>query len=50
MSIDLAMGGYGAFVWPAWGAALLILGGFTVAAVTRYRRAVRALARLEDGR
>ncbi len=46
----LAMGGYAAYVWPAYGAALIILGGLTVNAVLRYRRAERQLAALDARR
>jgi heme exporter protein D len=50
LSSFFAMGGYAAYVWPAYGAAFGILGGFTVNAITRYRTARRALARLEEDR
>jgi heme exporter protein D len=51
LSSFLAMGGYADYVWPAYGAAFLILGFFTVNAITRYRAAQRMLARLQaDGR
>jgi len=46
----LDMGGYAAFVWPAYGAALLILGGLTVQAVMRYRAALRELELLQARR
>jgi heme exporter protein D len=46
----LAMGGYAAYVWPAYGAALAILGGLTLLTILRYRRAQRALAALETRR
>jgi heme exporter protein D len=39
----LAMGGYAAYVWPAYGLSLLILGGFTVQAVRRLKAARRGL-------
>lgn len=44
MSEFLAMGGYAAFVWPAWGAAALVLGGLLVASLVARRRVRRALA------
>jgi heme exporter protein D len=50
MSEFLAMGGYAAFVWPAYGAALVILGGFTLNAVLRYRAAARELDALQARR
>ena len=50
MSEFLAMGGYAAYVWPAYGAALLVLGGFTVNAVLRYRAATRELEMLQARR
>jgi heme exporter protein D len=40
----LAMGGYAAYVWPAYGLTFLVLGGFTILGVRRYRAALRALA------
>jgi len=46
----LAMGGYAAFVWPAYGIAAAVLAGLVVESVAAYRRARRALARLEAAR
>jgi len=46
----LAMGGYALYVWPAYGAALLVLGSLTVNAVLRYRSAERELASLNARR
>ena len=46
----LAMGGYARFVWPAYGVALLVLGGLVVESVASYRRRQRELARLERTR
>jgi heme exporter protein D len=43
----LAMGGYAHFVWPAYGVALAVLGGLTVAAIRRLRRSQADLAQLE---
>jgi heme exporter protein D len=49
MSAFLAMGGYAAFVWPAYGVSLLGLGVATALVWRGYRRAVRTLAALERG-
>ena len=38
-----AMGGYAAFVWPAYGVAVAILGGLTGYCWQRYRAGLRAL-------
>jgi heme exporter protein D len=46
----LAMGGYAAFVWPAYGVALVVLGALAAESLAAYRRARRALARLEPER
>jgi heme exporter protein D len=43
----LAMGGYAAFVWPAYGIALAVLGGLTLYSWRRYRQSVVALGRLQ---
>jgi heme exporter protein D len=39
-----AMGGYGAFVWPAFGASALVLGWLWVSSLRRLRGLERALA------
>ena len=39
-----AMGGYGAFVWPAFGASALVLGWLWVGSLRRLRGLERALA------
>ena len=48
------MGGYGAFVWPAYGLAFGLVLGIWILAERRCRRAQRALAAVEgsppDGR
>jgi heme exporter protein D len=44
-----AMGGYAAFVWPAYAVAAAILGGIAAQSWWRYRASRRALARLQDG-
>ena len=46
----LAMGGYAAFVWPAYGIAVAVLGGITVQTWRRYRASRDALDRLERQR
>ena len=46
----LAMGGYAAFVWPAYGVALAVLGGLAAHSWRRYRDSVRALERLQQAR
>ena len=40
----LAMGGYGAFVWPAFGASAVVLGWLWVSSLRRLRGLERALA------
>jgi heme exporter protein D len=42
-----AMGGYAAFVWPAYGVALGVLGGVAVQSWRRYRASIRELDRLQ---
>jgi heme exporter protein D len=42
-----AMGGYAAFVWPAYGITLLLLGGAGALTWRAYRRARAQLAALE---
>jgi heme exporter protein D len=41
------MGGYAAYVWPAYGVAALVLGGFTAGAVLSHRAARHELERLQ---
>jgi heme exporter protein D len=43
----LAMGGYAAYVWPAYGVTLAVLGGLALWSIGAYRRARRALERLQ---
>lgn len=43
----LDMGGYAAYVWPAYGAAAAVLGGLLAESVLRLRRVERRLAALE---
>tara|TARA_R110002051_G_scaffold59317_2_gene108713 strand:- start:1040 stop:1216 length:177 start_codon:yes stop_codon:yes gene_type:complete len=45
--IDLDMGRYAAFVWPAWGLSALVLGALVVRAVCAARRWSRDLAMLD---
>ena len=42
-----AMGGYAAFVWPAYGVALVVLGGIALESWRRYRASVRKLDQLQ---
>lgn len=46
----LAMDGKAAFIWPAYGVALLALGGLTLASLRRLARARAGLAALEHAR
>jgi heme exporter protein D len=43
----LAMGGYAAFVWPAYGVALAVLGGLAWHSWRRYRASVDVLEKLQ---
>jgi heme exporter protein D len=43
----LAMGGYAAYVWPAYALTLLVLGGLLAWSRGAYRRAQRELQRLQ---
>ena len=42
----LAMGGFAAFVWPAYAIAAIVLGGLALYSWRRYRRSGDELARL----
>jgi len=42
-----AMGGYAAFVWPAYAVTLVVLGGIAVQSWRRYRASCRELDRLQ---
>ncbi len=44
------MGGYAAFVWPAFAVAIAIMTGLLIQSVAPYRRRQRELTRLEGGR
>lgn len=48
MSDFLAMGGYAAFVWPAWGLSVLALVGLVIFALAERRAAAERLRRLEQ--
>jgi heme exporter protein CcmD len=43
----LSMSGYAAFVWPAYGAALAVMGALAIWSWRAYRLAARALERLQ---
>jgi heme exporter protein D len=43
----LAMGGYAAFVWPAYGVAFAVLGGLAWHSWRRYRATADALEKLQ---
>jgi heme exporter protein D len=47
VSAWFAMGGYAAFVWPAYGVAAAVLGGVSLYSWHRYRASVAALSRLQ---
>jgi heme exporter protein D len=47
MSVLLSMGGYAAFVWPAYGVSVLGLGAAIVLTLRSYARAKARLAALE---
>ena len=47
LSDFLNMGGYAAYVWPAYGAAAAVLGGLLAGSLARLRRVERRLAALE---
>jgi heme exporter protein D len=50
MSEFFSMGGYAAFVWPAYAVTALVLGGLLFQSVRRYRQRRRELERLERRR
>ena len=47
MTEFLQMGGYGAFIWSAYGLAVLVMGGLVVATLRSLRSQERQLAALE---
>ena len=42
-----AMGGYGGFVWPAYGLTAIVLGGLALFSWRRHRRSFAMLDRLQ---
>ncbi len=44
----LAMGGYAAFVWPAYGVAFAVVGGLALFSWRRFRESVVTLERLQQ--
>tara|TARA_R110002096_G_scaffold223519_7_gene412826 strand:+ start:584 stop:742 length:159 start_codon:yes stop_codon:yes gene_type:complete len=48
MSEFLAMGGYAAFVWPAWGLTALGVAGLIAFVLAERRAAIARLAREQD--
>jgi heme exporter protein D len=46
----LAMGGFAAFVWPAYGVAFVVLGGLALHSWRRYRASVAVLDQLQRDR
>lgn len=48
--LDLDMGKYAAYVWPAWGISVVVLAALAVRAVVAARRWKAELKRLEEGR
>jgi heme exporter protein D len=49
MAEYLAMGGYAAFVWPAYAISAIAIGAAIVLTLSAYRRAKSMLAQLDDG-
>lgn len=49
MSHFLQMGGYAAYVWPAFGVTVIGLGGTIVSTVRAYLRAKAMLSRIVEG-
>ncbi len=47
MSEFLNMGGYGGYIWSAWGIAAVVIGALIVASLRAMRGRERELARLE---
>ena len=47
ISTFLSMGGYAAFVWPAFGVALVVLGGLLITSLRTLRANQTALAALQ---
>jgi heme exporter protein D len=47
MAEFFAMGGYAAYVWSAYGAAVVVLAGLVATTLARWRSSRRSLAALE---
>ena len=47
METWFAMGGYAAFVWPAYGVTAIVMGGLALCSWRRHRRSGEMLARLQ---
>jgi heme exporter protein D len=47
ISAFFSMGGYAAYVWPAYGMATVVLGGLALNSWLRYRNSLRGLDRLQ---
>ncbi len=50
MAEFFAMGGYAAFVWPAWGIGVAVIVLITAHTILRKRRTRMTLARLDTGK
>jgi len=50
MGAFLHMGGYGVYIWPAYGASILGIGAAIILTLMAYRRAKARLAALEKPR
>jgi heme exporter protein D len=46
----LEMGGYAAYVWPAYALAITVMGGFFLHGLWRYRRGQRTLEEIQRTR
>lgn len=46
----LAMGGFAPYVWPAFGVALIVLGGLVIESLVVYKKRQRELAAAERRR
>ena len=50
MADFLAMGGYAAFVWPAYGISFLVLAGAVIWTIAAERAARRRLSQVQGGK
>jgi heme exporter protein D len=50
LSDFISMGGYAAFVWPAYGLTIVVMAGLVAQSLRRYRRNQRALDALQRDR